>query len=291
MTDNLFGNAVSLRQELSVRNASYASLGRFPHALSYGHAPVVVYRPSDCGRYHGNFIAASYRAILKRPEWHRRLRKTHAQARHFLPQEASAWRELDSCTSSDALLMNIFCYPAVTKNRGLALCLGTEVDDVPEFGFRPRVPLLKNILERTEVDMKLGNVLFEAKLTETDFQIQSPAVVEQYRDLEEVFNCRTLPRRAGKYVSYQLLRNVLAAPAHSRKLGRVNFLATTILPPCRSGSGCVPRSRKTSLPLEHSLALFATSTAITCGTPPKRLSWAGASAGRGRIDWPRTNGS
>lgn len=211
MTDNLFGNAVSLRQELSVRNASYASLGRFPHALSYGHAPVVVYRPSDCGRYHGNFIAASYRAILKRPEWHRRLRKTHAQARHFLPQEASAWRELDSCTSSDALLMNIFCYPAVTKNRGLALCLGTEVDDVPEFGFRPRVPLLKNILERTEVDMKLGNVLFEAKLTETDFQIQSPAVVEQYRDLEEVFNCRTLPRRAGKYVSYQLLRNVLAA--------------------------------------------------------------------------------
>jgi len=109
------------------------------------------------------------------------------------------------------LLMNIFCYPRVTKNRELALFLGTEIKDVPEFGYMPRVPLVRDIVERTEVDMKLGQVLFEAKLTETDFQVQSSALVEQYRDLEEVFECRKLPRRAEKYVSYQLLRNVLAA--------------------------------------------------------------------------------
>ena len=36
----------------------------------------------------------------------------------------------------------------------------------------PRIPLFSEAMERTEVDMKLGNVLFEAKLTEGDFQIQ-----------------------------------------------------------------------------------------------------------------------
>jgi hypothetical protein len=211
MSDGPFISAGTLRQELSARNASYAMLGRLPHAMSYGHMPVVVYRESDCGRYHGNFIAASYRAILKRPEWRRRLQKVHTQANHSLPKQDCVWRELDTCTSSDALLMNIFCYPRATKNRELALFLGTEIDDVPEFGFMPRVPLVRNIMERTEVDMKLGNVLFEAKLTETDFQMQSPDIVEQYRNLEDVFDCRKLPRRAEQYVSYQLLRNVLAA--------------------------------------------------------------------------------
>lgn len=213
MSDCPFISAGTLRQELSARNASYARLAFLPHALSYGHTPIVVYRQSDCGRFHGNFIAASYRAILKRPEWHRRLQKVHTQASHSLPKEDCVWRELDSCTSSDALLMNIFCYPRVTKNRELALCLGTEVDDVPKFGFMPRVPLVREFVERTEVDMKLGKVLFEAKLTESDFQVQSPEIVEQYRDLAEVFDCGKLPKRGNKYVSYQLLRNVLAAYA------------------------------------------------------------------------------
>ena len=92
--------------------------------------PVVLYRPSHCGRYHGNFIAASYRAILQRPEWRRRLQKVHTQAHHSLPKEDCVWRELDASTSSDALLMNIFCYPHMTKNRELALFLGTDIEDV-----------------------------------------------------------------------------------------------------------------------------------------------------------------
>ena len=61
--------------------------------------------------------------------------------------------------------------------------------------------------------MKLGAVLFEAKLTEADFQSQNAAIVEGYRDLEEVFEVGDLPRRGQMYVSYQLLRNVLAAHA------------------------------------------------------------------------------
>jgi hypothetical protein len=115
--------------------------------------------------------------------------------------------------SSDALLMNIFCYPGVTRRREVSLLIGTEMSDVPEFGFRPRVPLNSGFVERTEVDMKLGSVLFEAKLTESDFQTQNAGIVEGYRDLKEVFECRELPRRGKAYLSYQLLRNVLAAHA------------------------------------------------------------------------------
>jgi hypothetical protein len=75
----------------------------------------------------------------------------------------------------------------------------------------PRVPLLSKATERTEIDMKLGNILLEAKLTEGDFQIQRTELVERYRDFREVFECRQLPKTKSKYLSYQLIRNVLAA--------------------------------------------------------------------------------
>jgi hypothetical protein len=201
-----------LRQELIARNRSYASVNLLPHVTSYGE-PVVVYQKSDCGRRHGNFISASYKAILRRPEWRRRLQKVHTQGRRSLPARDGLWRELDSSLSSDALLMNIFCYPGVTRRTEVCRILGLEPGSLPEFGFMPRIPLFSEATERTEIDMKLGNVLFEAKLTEGDFQIQYAELVEQYRDLREVFEYRQLPRAKRKYVSYQLIRNVLAAHA------------------------------------------------------------------------------
>jgi Restriction Endonuclease associating with ARP len=202
-----------LRQELIARNSSYASLNLLPHVTSYGELPVVVYQQSECGRHHGNFIAASYRAILRRPEWRNRLQKVHSQGRRSLPAKDGSWRELDSSLSSDALLMNIFCYPGVTRRMEVCRILGLGAGNLPEFGFMPRVPLLSGATERTEIDMKLGNMVFEAKLTEGDFQIQRAEVVEQYRDLREVFESRQLPRAKRKYASYQLIRNVLAAHA------------------------------------------------------------------------------
>jgi hypothetical protein len=202
-----------LRHELIARNSAYAISNLLPHVTSYGELPVVVYHESDCGRHHGNFISASYRAILKRPQWRRRLQKVHSQGRRSLPARDRLWRELDSSLSSDALMMNIFCYPGVTRRREVCARLGIEPGEVPEFGFMPRIPLLNATIERTEVDMKLGNVLFEAKLTEGDFQVQRAELVERYRDFREIFECRQLPRASKKYVSYQLIRNVLAAYA------------------------------------------------------------------------------
>ena len=205
--------ASMLRRELCARNVSYAAHEQVPHVTSYGEVPVVVYQTSPCGKKHGNFISASYEAVLKRPEWRRRLAKVHSSADRALPKSDCAWKELDSSMSSDALLMNIFCYPGITKRKELSSILGTGVGDLPEFGFKPRIPLTSGFVERTEIDMKLGSVLFEAKLTEADFQTQNAAIVEGYRDLEEVFQVGELPRRGGKCVSYQLLRNVLAAHA------------------------------------------------------------------------------
>ncbi len=174
---------------------------------------MIVYQPSACGRYHGNFISATYRAIAKRPGWRRRLEKVHAQGRRCFPAEDTPWHELDSSLSSDALLMNISCYPRITHRSEVSSLLGIEKGDAPEFGFLPRVPLESGAMERTEIDMKLGNVLFEAKLTEADFQAQRADLVEGYRDFTQVFDRRQLRRKRQTYLSYQLMRNILAAHA------------------------------------------------------------------------------
>jgi len=100
MPDGLLPSAGRLRRELSATNAAYVSRQHLPHVISDGDTPVVVYCQSDCGRYHGNFISASYRAILKRPEWRRRLEKVHSQGHHSLPKADWVWRELDSSMSS-----------------------------------------------------------------------------------------------------------------------------------------------------------------------------------------------
>ena len=65
----------------------------------------------------------------------------------------------------------------------------------PQFGFKARVPLSNGRGDRTEVDMRLGDLLVEAKLTESDFQRKSAAVVETYRDFKAVFDARDLPRK------------------------------------------------------------------------------------------------
>jgi hypothetical protein len=210
--------AGELKRDICARNTEFAKLKCLAHVPSYGAMPVTVYAPEAEGRQHGNFYPASYRAILKRENWSARLNKVHSQARTALPRAERRWRELDSCTSSDALLMNIFCCPGVCSNGSVAAMLGTEKSDEPRFGVRASVPLQARAtsscpVDRTEVDMKLGSLLVEAKLTENNFQIAPPRLVENYRDLKQVFDVKALPRSGERYISYQLIRNVLAAHA------------------------------------------------------------------------------
>ena len=183
--------AEELRRELGARNRLRAS-GR-PHVESYGNLPVIVYAPEP-GR-HGNFFDASYAAIEARPDWMRRFDKIHAQGR-ALPKAESGrrWRELDSSMSSDALLMNVFCAPGVAESGVIRSALGVDGDAMPEFGWKARVPLASGRFDRTEVDMRWGGLLVEAKLTEADFQTRASRIVEGYRDFGAVFDRELLPR-------------------------------------------------------------------------------------------------
>ena len=207
--------ATWLRQELSARNQSYAAAHGLHACLSLGEPPVVCYKPTEDGLAHGNFLPESFGAIRARPSWEKRFRKVHSSAGSaFVSYEGDGLKELDSSNSSDALLMNIFCYPGVLDDGRICGMLGIEAGLVPEFGWRPRVPLAGRGADTTEVDMRLGSLLVEAKLTENDFQSARPEQVERYRDLAEVFERRRLPRARKQYLSYQLIRNVLAAHAH-----------------------------------------------------------------------------
>jgi hypothetical protein len=125
--------------------------------------------------------------------------------------------ELDCANSSDALLMNVFCYPGVTECAGVRATLGVAAGAVPEFGVKPRTPLKGGKRDKdgktdnTEIDMRVGDLLVEAKLTESDFQSARMALVERYRDLEEVFDVSELPMLNGRVIGYQLIRGTLAA--------------------------------------------------------------------------------
>jgi hypothetical protein len=220
------------------------------HVESYGSSPVIVYAPE--GERHGNFYDAAYAGIAARPQWMRRFDKIHAQAR-ALPKAERRWRELDSSMSSDALLMNVFCTPGVVESAAVQAMLGVDEVAEPVFGWRARVPLANGRFDRTEVDMRWGELLVEAKLTEGDFQTRAVEVLESYRDFDAVFERALLPRvampvgrRKGAaefpeeftqeevivspqewqptmredtrevaegYAGYQLIRNVLAAHA------------------------------------------------------------------------------
>ena len=206
-----YSYAIGLRREIAARNAALANARELLHVESYGAQPVIVYEPSEDGKLHGNFVEPSYSAILSNENWRKRLGKVHSQAAQSLPKRDRRWMELDSSTSSDALLMNIFCYPGVPAR--LAAMLSVEKTEIPEFGLKARVPLASGHFDRTEVDMKLGTLLVEAKLTESHFQVKSKEVVDGYRDFAKVFQRRLLPRVGHCYRSYQLIRNVLAAHA------------------------------------------------------------------------------
>ena len=231
-------SAGSLRRELNARAAERARRLGLRHEFTSGRTPSVIFGEDDQG-CHGNFHPASYRAILANPEWQRRLGKAHTESRRAMPRADWCWRELDCAGSSDALLMNIFCHPAVfddPNGRRLAALLGVDRQARPLFGVRPGVPLVGGLTDRTETDMKLGSLLVEAKLTESSFQAARPELVYRLRDLEEVFAVESLPhtRRqvvdarwdeeqaamiavergtSGNFVSYQLIRGILAAYA------------------------------------------------------------------------------
>lgn len=200
-------SAADLRRDISSRNLLLAET--ILHESTFGAVASVLYQ--EANGVHGNFLPASYRRICASPDWRRRLLKVYTASARVPRSKDRVRRELDCANSSDALLMNIFCYPGVTHRRDLCSLLGFECGARPKFGVRSQTPLANGLLDRTEIDMSLGDLFVEAKLTEGDFQRASAKLVHRYALLEGVFDTDQLPRKRDEYQSYQLIRGILAA--------------------------------------------------------------------------------
>jgi hypothetical protein len=212
MKERSLGACMGLRAELSERSLRYAAANGLTFEQTDGEMPSVVFACEENGR-HGNFHPLAYERIAAEPAWARRLEKVHTASKRVRVRANWRWRELDCASSSDALLMNVFCYPRVMERTAVCAVLGVEVNAVPEFGFRPATPMSDKLCDRTEVDMKIGDLLVEAKLTESDFQTASASLLARYRDIEEVFETNDLPVVGGRQLGYQLIRGTLAAHA------------------------------------------------------------------------------
>ena len=244
--------ASQLRRELNARAQGHAREHSLLHDLSPGKEPAVIFGLDEQG-HHGNFHRDTYSRICADPDWSRRLTKPHTASRRSRARKDWRWMELDAAVSSDALLMNVFCHPGVFDGNRLtpavAALLGVPETSRPCFGIHPGVPLhprsattkkrrTAEPIDRTEIDLVLGSLFLEAKLTEADFQTAAHSLLERYRDLHTVFDASllphkligppplapnidpddptvNLPRRATRttVAGYQLIRNVLAAYA------------------------------------------------------------------------------
>ena len=211
-------SASDLRRELSYRNKIWAQTR--PHEVSYGSVPCYLFQESE--GQHGNFLAAAYRAIRDDSDWSLRLAKAYSAGKRIPRSWERQRRELDCGNSSDALLMNIFCYPGVLELPRVCALLGIDHGIHPHFGFKPGTPLIhprtgRTGVDRTEIDMCLGSLLVEAKLTETGFQTAPIAHVQRYVHFDDLFDADELEIENGIVQSYQLIRGVLAAHSLERR--------------------------------------------------------------------------
>lgn len=207
-------SANGLRREVNARNAARGAA--FEHELTVGTVPSVIYCEDDAGA-HGNFLAASYRRICADEAWRKRLGKSYtASAR--VPRAGDRWRgELECASSSDALLMNLFCYPRVLCRPQVCSLLGIETGLRPEFGVRARIGMLRGEVDRTELDMQVGLLMVEAKLTEGGFGTASQERLMRYVAVEDVFDIAELPWAGDVVQGYQLIRGVIAAEAEGAR--------------------------------------------------------------------------
>ena len=180
------------------------------HEETFGRAATVIYGEADDGT-HGNFLPESYRRILRNASWQRRLEKSYTGSAWVPRAEDRRRRELECCTSSDALLMNVFCYPRVLHRIRLCALLGIESGLQPEFGVRANLPMHRAEIDRTELDMRLGSLLVESKLSEAGFGTASRDRLFRYVELSQAFDTEALPWGSRGVGGYQLIRGALAA--------------------------------------------------------------------------------
>jgi hypothetical protein len=202
-----------LRNELHDQALVGAKANSIPHYLSLGQSPTVLFPTAADRSSHGTFHSDSWRAITANATWANRLKKVHPQVDALPPEMRATARELDSSNSSDALLMNCFCFPGAVPRimKGLGLWESIGSTALPEFGVKAKLPMTQNRQDATELDMKIGSYIFEAKLTESDFTSSAVDHVREYTDFNAGFDDSVLRVVDSEFKGYQLIRNVLAA--------------------------------------------------------------------------------
>lgn len=149
-----------------------------------------------------NFLSESFEKIEKNTLWKQRLPKRHPNVKNTY--------EMQSSNSSDALLMSIFCHPKISSWKSILNLF--NIDQLnPEFGFKAKLPKLNGSKDRTEIDIAFEDIFAEAKLTEDDFTEKEISAVQEYQGISDFFDMDSLPVRDGKYLNYQIIRNLLAA--------------------------------------------------------------------------------
>jgi len=206
-----------LRGQIRARAEVIASANPGLSFTSRGVPPTVLFRRASDGRAHPNFHREVWAAVSADQSWAWRLAKPHSH-KLALPEEfQAATMELDSSNSSDALLMNVFCYPGAVER--ISTVLGNTPNSArPDFGYAPKIALVDGTVDTTEVDMLLGDTLVEAKLTESDFTTRPKPHVFRYKALSSVFDVHILPGDEASFSGYQLIRNVLAADQLNARL-------------------------------------------------------------------------
>lgn len=154
-----------------------------------------------------NFHPDSFENISKTEEYKKRLDKGHAQADGF--------KELQSSNSSDALLMNFFAHPKIQTWKSLRDLLSIDESDSIEFGWCPVIENEKRGFA-TVIDMKIGNTIFEAKLTESDFTQRDLDIVLEYSNVENIIDLKRLTNN-GFVSNYQLVRHLITADKYGFK--------------------------------------------------------------------------
>lgn len=157
-----------------------------------------------------NFNKDTWSVIWNNTAYRSRTQKAHSSFDSTNPKD-----EMQSSNSSDALLMNIFCYPKINEWKGVKQLL--QVNDLSQlkFGHEPGISLNDGTVDRTEVDLFIqdgeNKIFCESKLTETDFVFEPLSKFERYTHFDTVFDSNYLPVFKGETANYQLVRNILAA--------------------------------------------------------------------------------
>jgi hypothetical protein len=149
-----------------------------------------------------NFMPETFENIEKHSNWYKRTQKKLERVPDIF--------EMQSSKSSDALLMNIFCYPDFINWEKPRELLKIDNYNCMKFGWNPEFLYEKrkfeylqkegkeNEFHPSEIDLKIGDSIFEAKLTEENFGEKEIKTIQKYDGFKSVFDEDVLEKQTIK---------------------------------------------------------------------------------------------